>query len=64
VSVAFLRAVIYPDWGGRFWLKVIFWLEERFPRLLGRIGQYPLMVIHKPAEGEAKRCAPHLKYNF
>jgi SAM-dependent methyltransferase len=48
VSVAFLRAVIHPDWGGRFWLKVLFWIEERFPRLLGRIGQYPLIVIHKP----------------
>jgi SAM-dependent methyltransferase len=48
VSVAFLRSVIYPDWGGRFWLKVIYWFEERFPRLFGRIGQYPLIVIHKP----------------
>ena len=49
VSVAFLRAVIYPDWGGRFWLSVLFWLEERFPRLLGRVGQYPLVVIYKPS---------------
>lgn len=49
VSVPFLRSVIYPDWGGRFWLKVIYWIEERFPRLLGRIGQYPLVVIRKPA---------------
>jgi len=48
VSVAFLRSVIYPDWGGRFWLKVLFWLEEHFPRLLGRIGQYPLVVVNKP----------------
>lgn len=48
VSVRFLRSVIYPEWGGRFWLKVLFWLEERFPRLLGRIGQYPLIVIRKP----------------
>ncbi len=50
VSVRFLRSVIYPDWGGRFWLKVLFLLEEIFPRLLGRIGQYPLVVINKPAE--------------
>jgi ubiquinone/menaquinone biosynthesis C-methylase UbiE len=48
VSVSFLRSVIYPEWGGRFWLKVLFWLEERFPRWLGRIGQYPLVVVHKP----------------
>jgi ubiquinone/menaquinone biosynthesis C-methylase UbiE len=52
VSVAFLRAVIYPDWGGRFWLKILFWLEERFPRLLGRVGQYPLVVIHKPSKAD------------
>jgi ubiquinone/menaquinone biosynthesis C-methylase UbiE len=50
VSVAFLRSVIYPDWGGKFWLRVIYWLEERFPRILGRIGQYPLILIRKPAE--------------
>ena len=58
VSVAFLRSVIYPDWGGRFWLKVIFWFEERFPKLLGRIGQYPLILIYKPAEGEGKTQTP------
>jgi SAM-dependent methyltransferase len=58
VSVAFLRAVIYPDWGGRFWLKVIYWLEERFPRLLGRVGQYPLILIRKPAEGEGTSPTP------
>ncbi len=48
VSVPFLRSVIYPDWGGRFWLRVLFWFEERFPRLLGRIGQYPMVIIRKP----------------
>lgn len=52
VSVAFLRAVIYPGWGGRFWLKVIYALEEVFPRWLGRIGQYPLVVVAKPAAEE------------
>jgi hypothetical protein len=48
VSVAFCGSD-HPDWGGRFWLKVLFWIEERFPRLLGRIGQYPLVVIYKPS---------------
>jgi ubiquinone/menaquinone biosynthesis C-methylase UbiE len=48
VNVAFLRSVIYPKWGGKFWLKVIYGLEELFPRWLGRIGQYPLVVITKP----------------
>ena len=49
VNVAFLRSVIYPGWGGKFWLKVIYGLEEIFPRWLGRIGQYPLVVVSKPA---------------
>ncbi len=48
VNVAFLRAVIYPEWGGKFWLKVIYGLETIFPRWLGRIGQYPLVVVSKP----------------
>ncbi len=48
VSVRFLRSVIYQDWGGRFWLKVLYGLEELFPSLLGRIGQYPLVVVNKP----------------
>jgi len=52
VSVRFLRSVIYPDWGGRFWLKVLFLLEEIFPRLLGCIGQYPLVVVNKTVSGQ------------
>ncbi len=47
VSVEFLRTVIHQDWGGRFWLKLLFWLEERFPKYFGRNGQYPLIVISK-----------------
>lgn len=57
VSVAFLRSVIYPDWGGKFWLKIIFWLEECFPKLLGRVGQYPLILISKPTEGALKNAS-------
>ncbi len=48
VNVAFLRSVIYPDWGGRLWLKLLFGLEELFPGFFGRKGQYPLVVVHKP----------------
>ena len=57
VSVAFLRAVIYPEWGGRFWLKVIYRLEEWLPGLLGRIGQYPLVVITKPITDNQEAAA-------
>jgi ubiquinone/menaquinone biosynthesis C-methylase UbiE len=49
VNVAFLRAMIYPEWAGRFWLKLLYAVEEVFPRWLGRIGQYPLVVVSKPA---------------
>lgn len=56
VNVAFLRAVIYPEWGGRFWLKVIYGLEELFPRWLGRIGQYPLVVVKKPQPKAAEEA--------
>ncbi len=48
VSVPFMRSVFYKDWGGKFWLKLLYWLEEVFPHLLGRIGQYPLIVVKKP----------------
>ena len=47
VSVKFLRTVIQPEWGGRFWLKVLYRLEEWFPRYFGEKGQYPLIVIKK-----------------
>jgi len=52
VSVPFLRSVFYGDWGGRFWLKVLYALEEIFPEVLGRLGQYPLIVISKPDQSE------------
>mgnify|MGYP006300058167 CR=1 FL=1 len=48
VSVPFMRAVFYADWGGRFWLKMLYWLEELFPQFLGKVGQYPLVVVRKP----------------
>ena len=47
VSVKFLRSVIQPEWAGRFWLKVLYRLEEWFPHYFGEKGQYPLIVISK-----------------
>lgn len=47
VSVRFMRAVIHKATGGRLWLRLLFWLEERFPRFFGEKGQYPLIVIRK-----------------
>jgi len=54
VSTRFLRTVIHPRLAGRLCLRLLFWLEERFPFYFGRHGQYPLVVIRKPGmESEA-----------
>lgn len=47
-SSAFLRALVHRQFFGRFWLRLLFWLEEKFPNLLGRIGQYPMVLYQKP----------------
>lgn len=47
VSVKFLRAVFHQALGGKFWLRVLFFFEEKFPKYFGENGQYPLIVIRK-----------------
>lgn len=48
VSTSFLRAFIHRRlWGAR-WLRLIYGLEERAPRFFGRVGQYPMILFHKP----------------
>jgi hypothetical protein len=47
VSVRFLRSLIHPHMGGRHWLRLLFWLEERFPHFFGEQGQYPLVILTK-----------------
>lgn len=47
VNVRFLRMLIHPRLGGKAWLKLIYWLEERFPHYLGENGAYPLVVVDK-----------------
>jgi len=51
LSTRFLRWFIRPSLGGRQFLRMIFWLEERFPRFFGENGQYPLIVFRKSASG-------------
>jgi ubiquinone/menaquinone biosynthesis C-methylase UbiE len=50
VSSAFMRALIHRQFFGRFWLRILYWLEERFPHYLGRRGQYPMILFNKPRE--------------
>lgn len=45
LSVDFLRTFIHKRLGGRVFLRLVFWLEERFPHFFGERGQYPLVVI-------------------
>ncbi len=47
VNVRFLRAVIHRGLGGKFWLRLLYGLEERFPHYFGEKGQYPLVIIRK-----------------
>lgn len=46
-STNVLRFFIREEWGGRFWLRVLYQLEELFPRFFGEKGLYPLIVISK-----------------
>lgn len=48
VNVRFLRNLIFPWLGGRYWLRLLYKLEERYPGWFGERGQYPLIVVHKP----------------
>lgn len=47
VSVRFLRAMIHPFLLGRFWLWLLFGLENLFPNYCGEKGQYPLITFTK-----------------
>jgi SAM-dependent methyltransferase len=47
VSVRFLRAYILPDMGGKWLLRQLYKLEERYPQFMGEHGQYPLIVLKK-----------------
>lgn len=51
VSVRFLRSLIHTWLAGRLWLRLLYALEERFPRYFGENGQYPLLIIRKPGDG-------------
>lgn len=47
VNVRALRTFIHERWAGRSLLRLLYWLEEKFPRFFGENGQYPLVVIRK-----------------
>lgn len=47
VNVLFLKKYIYSWFLGKQILDLIYWLEDKFPYLMGRFGQYPLFLIKK-----------------
>jgi len=51
VSVRFLRALIHPFFFGRFFLWIIYQLEELFPAYFGVNGQYPMIYFKKTSNG-------------
>ncbi len=47
VGPLFLKTFIHNWFFGKQILALLYWLEERFPYLAGRLGQYPMFVIKK-----------------
>ncbi|MEX2144529.1 MAG: class I SAM-dependent methyltransferase [Anaerolineales bacterium] len=43
----FLRFFIRERWFGRYFLRLLFRLEELFPRYFGEVGRYPMLVVTK-----------------
>ncbi len=57
VSTSFLRAFIHRRLGGERLLRALYAIEERLPHLLGRLGQYPAILIHKAGGASAEERA-------
>lgn len=47
MSTRLLRWFVQPKFGGKAFLKFVFWFEDRFPKFFGENGQYPMIVIKK-----------------
>ncbi len=49
LSPRFMQWFVRERFGGRGLLRLVFRMEEMFPRFFGLHGQYPMIVIRKPA---------------
>jgi ubiquinone/menaquinone biosynthesis C-methylase UbiE len=47
MSTRLLRWFVHPRLGGKLFLRLVFRMEDVFPRFFGENGQYPLIVIKK-----------------
>jgi SAM-dependent methyltransferase len=61
VNTGFLRTFIHERYRGRLWLRWLYRLEEAAPKLMGRIGQYPMFVISKPGSKSPERETDELE---
>jgi ubiquinone/menaquinone biosynthesis C-methylase UbiE len=50
VNVRFLRALVHQPLAGKYFLRLLYAVEELAPEFFGRHGQYPLIVIKKPTD--------------
>jgi ubiquinone/menaquinone biosynthesis C-methylase UbiE len=50
IDVPLLKAYCHPWTFGKVLLRLVYRAEEWFPRLLGRLGAYPLIVLRKDLE--------------
>lgn len=51
LSTRVLRILVHQWLGGYYFLKLVYWLEDQYPKFFGENGQYPLVVISKPKDG-------------
>ena len=47
INVPFMKIFIHRWLGGKFILNSFYFLEEKYPKLMSRIGAYPVIVINK-----------------
>jgi hypothetical protein len=45
--MTFSRGLIAENYVGATILRIMYFLEERLPHLMGRLGRYPMIVIRK-----------------
>jgi SAM-dependent methyltransferase len=49
VSTAFMRAFVHRKAFGKEFLRILYRVEELAPKLMGRWGQYPMIILGKPS---------------
>jgi hypothetical protein len=61
IGMTFSKRVIPDNRLGEWLLERLFWLEERFPHALARVGRYAIIVIWKRTrKADWLRSVPHL----